>query len=301
MTKRFGIILGFAALMQIAAVNFAHAAVPSFRSLAPENISLITQHTAGDKACGPTALLYAFKLGNKGMRGAYSKLPGATDQEKLKSLVSQLSGMPSQVIYHQKRLDEKEGMSAQDLFAAANDLLPGLQRMNFDRSEKEGEIGTFLKRVHQNLLNSIANGVPVMAIVVPYMASFEAKKNRNTWSEHNGHYVVITGVPDALSDDALSFSVEYLDPDTGKVGRANLYEEVTRSFWARREKLNGIGEWIHPEVRNGQREVASPYLGFMAPGLNLTPPQAKDSQRVVVTLVGAVGDFSSNRSTLSQN
>ena len=303
MTRRFGFILGFAALVQIAAVNSAQAAVPSFRSLVPENISLVTQRSAGEKTCGPTALLYAFKLGNKAMRGAYEKLPGATDQDKLKALVSLVSKKPSRVIYHRKRLDEKDGMSAQDLFATANDLLPGLQLENFDRADKEEEIGAFVKRVHQSLLNSIANGVPVMAIVVPYMGTFEEKKNINTWSEHNGHYLVITGVPETLANGALDFSLEYLDPETGKIDRASLYEEVKRSFWARREKPNGVGEWIHPEVRNGQRIVESPYLGFMAPSLNLTPPQAKDSQRVVITLVGAVGNFSTNRGTLatSQN
>jgi hypothetical protein len=280
---------GFTLALTSLAFLFPLYARPSFRSLFSETTPLITQHSGGARACGPTALLYALKYGNSSLRSVYENLEGKDDTEKLKKLVAAFANEPSSVPYHKKRLETDSGMAVQDLFASAKEIFPDFQWENFDRRENERDAGKLATRIHESLLHSIKSGIPVVAILVPYLGKYSAEKKLNEWREHNGHYVVITGISE--KPEMGAFELEYLDPDIGKLRRMSLNEETKQGFWARRESKEGVGEWIHPEVQVENRFLASPYLNVLAPGLNLAPPEAKDKQRVVVTLVGAVGKF----------
>lgn len=292
-------ILMFAILSaQLVGLRPVHANVPSFQTLLETSESLIPQSAIGPNACGPTALLYAFKLGRKDMREAYDKLGGSGDSEKLRSIVQTYGARESQTKYHRVRLEAKNGMAPLDLFATASDMLstaatkaaPLLQQ-TMARKESEAASGSFLARIHESLKRSIANKVPVVSIIVPYIGTYKPEKNMNLWSEHTGHYVVITGVPERLHPGALGFTFEYLDPATGRASQAMIFEEVERTYWARDEKGSGSSDWIYPEVTHNNKRVSSPFLVVTAPGLNLVPKGIKDSQRLVLAFTMAIGDF----------
>ncbi|MEQ1875176.1 MAG: hypothetical protein ABL958_00930, partial [Bdellovibrionia bacterium] len=178
----------------------------------------------------------------------------------------------------------------------ANDLLPAgtrkLQERNFSRLESETKPGEFLNRVHRELRASLKAGVPVTAIAVPYSAARDEKTGKRVWSEHVGHYVVLTRVSD-ISTERLGFEIVYLDPMNGSAHNAFFFEETANSFWAR-EEFTGGSKWIHPKVEGVQGTVSSPYLAVAAPDLNLRPRGLEESQRFVVTLVRAIGDFAQN-------
>jgi hypothetical protein len=253
---------------------------------------LITQKRVGKSACGPTALFYALKFGNAEMRQVYSKLQGTTDEEKLRSLMEVHSSKPSKTRFRPTRYDPSDGTSPLDLLATANDLVKGaLQSKILHRLPDESEQGGFLKRVHASLRNSLINRVPIVAIVVPYVGKYLDATDVNEWSESNGHYVVITEVPDQIDESQLGFLFKYLDPETGKSNQAYIFEETMREFWGRRDKSDGSAEWIAPEVIVGGKEVASPYLNLTAPALKLNPKNAKHAQRVVLTLATVIGNF----------
>jgi hypothetical protein len=302
MIIRNGLAMLIALSAQLLAGRESHASLPPFHSLLSENLPMISQYVVGENACGPTALLYAFKLGRKDMRDIYDKLIGSTDAEKLRSLIQSHGNKPSQTKYHRTRLEAKSGMAPMDMAATAIDLLSSLETKPSDfnllsqsmvRRDSESAAGKFIARVHGYLKRSITNKVPVVSIVVPYMGTYKPEKNVNVWSEHTGHYVVITGVPETLAEGSLSFNVEYLDPATGRSNQALLFEEVERTFWAREEKGAGGSDWVYPEVTFNNRKVSSPFLVMAAPGLNVIPNAIKDAQRLVLAFTTAIGDFGS--------
>jgi hypothetical protein len=297
MIKQLLVLLMFIVSIHSARANAVLGTGYGFHSLFDEKSQLVTQSAGGPRACGPTALLYAFKFGNPVMKAAYAQFPGSTDSDKLKNIVKIFGKRPSKTTYHSVRLDPNNGMAPLDVHATVNDMLsardgqPILQSQTLARETLESKPGAFLKRVHASLRTSILNKVPVVSIIVPYAGKFDGEKNTNVWSEHNGHYVVVTGVPDSLPEESLGFSFQYLDPETGRMDQAFLYEEVERTFLARKETGNGANQWIDNKVNFKNREVSSPYLTLTAPGLNLVPGKVRDAQRLVLTLATVIGKF----------
>src|SRR5258708_1309889 len=150
--------------LTLVSINRAHAEISS--------ANLVTQSVVGARACGPTALFYAFKLGNDEMRSSYKKLIGNSDEEKLTNLTEIFGKKPSLVGFHHLRLDENDGMAPRDLFETARDLFSlgnaqaeaAFSMQNLARHESESRPGIFTNRVYSILNNSLSKKVPLVAI-----------------------------------------------------------------------------------------------------------------------------------------
>ena len=106
-----------------------------------------------------------------------------------------------------------------------------------------------------------------MALVQFRYVSFEDETSYFSF----GHYVVITSVQDELENGDLGFMVKYLDPETGTVFSAYIYEDINDPFNANLWDLtyspyNATWSAGKLGVYNYDNQfVSSPYLRFVAP------------------------------------
>lgn len=160
-------------------------------------------------ACGPAAVLTAFRFGNEGWQKAAEALGGETDRQRLRKIILEIGMRPSKSLGGRPRWS-KSGVNVADLCDMANEMSAGryLPRLDYEiliLNPKETQ-QVLLKRVHGRLEKSLDKGVPPIVSIRRFV------KKKGQWEVIEGHFVTVISVPRKLEKGATSFPVVYLDP-----------------------------------------------------------------------------------------
>lgn len=197
------------------------SAAPPIREAPNPAAAVANQLVVAGNACGPTALLNAFRFGNKDWQRASGALAGDNDKQRIYTIIRQYGLRPSKHMNGRVRWSKK-GVNIADLTDIANEMTTG-QALPLVRQEilflKPGETqGKMLKRVHYQLNTSLAKGLPPVLSLRRYAKS---KKN-GQWTVLDAHFVTLTAIPSKLGKQDRSFTVTYLDPWGGKTCRGSI-------------------------------------------------------------------------------
>lgn len=183
---------------------------------APESAATpANQLVVSGNACGPTALLNAFRFGSKDWQRAAEGVSGKNDRERILRIIREIGMRPSKHLPGRARWS-RSGVSVADLKDMANEMtmgkyLPLLSEEVF--FPKTGETPEkLLRRIHARLSTSLAKGLPPVLSIRRY--SLRGKPSQ--WTLIEAHFVTITSIPKRLDRGARSFDVSYLDPWGGR-------------------------------------------------------------------------------------
>ena len=169
-------------------------------------------------ACGPAALLNAFRFGNDHWQRGCSALDGRSDREQILQIIRGPGARPSAHTPGRLRWSRR-GVNLADLRDIANELtrgqyLPPLNEEVFFLMPRETPMA-MLRRVHQRLETSLARGLPPVLSLRRY--ALRAQPGRAAqWTVIDAHFVTLTAIPRRLDKHAGTFTVRYLDPWGGK-------------------------------------------------------------------------------------
>jgi len=170
-------------------------------------------------ACGPAALLNAFRCGNESWQRPLARLQGTTDRERILSIIRQYGGRPSKSLKNHQRWSRR-GINLNDLTDIANEMTTGLYLPRLGSqvffSEKNQAPGKLLQKVHQQLGKSLSRGFP------PILSVRRFAFRKGEWVVIEAHFITLTALPEKLDQNATGFSFEYLDPWGGKRCRGDL-------------------------------------------------------------------------------
>lgn len=196
------------------------AAAPPREESKPAAV-VANQLVVAGNACGPAALLNAFRFGNDSWQRASDALAGETDKEKIYTIIRRYGMRPSKHINGRARWSKK-GVSIADLTDIANEMTTG-QALPMVQQEilflKPGESQEkLLIRVHSQLNTSLSKGLPPVLSLRRY-----AKRGKTgQWTVTDAHFVTLISMPRKLGKKDRSFAVTYLDPWGGKICQGSI-------------------------------------------------------------------------------
>lgn len=170
-------------------------------------------------ACGPTALLNAFRFGSPEWRRASDSIAGDTDKQRISTVIRGPGMRPSSSIKGKPRCSQ-QGVNLVDLCDIGNELARGQslppirQEVLFATAGESQE--KLLARVHMRFETSLAKGLPPIVSLRRYVHRAQKGKPPE-WIVLDAHFVTITSVPRTLTANARSFPVTYADPWGGKI------------------------------------------------------------------------------------
>ena len=178
----------------------------------------VNQLAISGNACGPAALLTAFRFGDPRWQLA-ARLPGESDREQLSYLIRRHALVKSARIPDRVRWNRARGVNVADLTDIANDmaapaLLPRIST-NLLFLEPREDAATLLRRAHARIVNSLRKGLPPVASLRRYTRR-PGPDGHSQWLTLEGHFIVITGISSQLPPAARSFTIDYIDPWGGQ-------------------------------------------------------------------------------------
>jgi hypothetical protein len=194
-------------------------AEPSLREAPNRAATPANQLLVSGNACGPAALLNAFRFGNEDWQRASYALSGATDKQQIYTIIREYGMRPSKSITGRPRWSRK-GVNLADLCDIGNEikqphLLPTLGQEVLFRTARESQ-EKLLLRAQRRLEASLARGFPPVISLRRY--AFRRREGKAPeWTVIDAHFVTITAVPRKLVAGVRSFSVRYIDPWGGKL------------------------------------------------------------------------------------
>ena len=192
---------------------WAVAAASPVREAANSSATPANQLLVSGNACGPTALLNAFRLGNPDWQRVSNAIAGENDKQRIYSIIREYGMRPSATMKERPRWSKK-GVNLADLCDIANEMTRGLflplvsQEVLF-RAPRETQ-QALLKRVLARLNTSLEKGLPPVISLRRYV------KRGNAWIALDAHFVTLTKLPRTLEKGAASFAISYIDPWGGK-------------------------------------------------------------------------------------
>lgn len=173
----------------------------------------VNQLVVSGNACGPAALLTAFRFGGGSWQDVYDAVGGNTEREKIRTVIRDIGMRPSAHIPGRARWSRR-GVNVADLQDMANEMTaalyqPYLGQEVFFRREGESQ-AALLRRVHRGFERSLAKGFPPVLSVRRYAGSGAR------WRPVDAHFVTVIAVPRALPRGTTSFPVTYIDPWGGR-------------------------------------------------------------------------------------
>ncbi len=204
----------------LALTPMVRAAPPSREAPNPSAVAANQLLVAGN-ACGPAALLNAFRFGNTNWQRASDALAGETDKQRISTIIRQFGMRPSNHLKGRVRWSKK-GVNIADLTDIASEMTTGQflpiisQEILFLTPGETQE--KLLKRVHYRLNTSLAKGLPPVLSLRRY-----AKRDKTgQWTVLDAHFVTLTAIPRKLGNADRSFPVTYLDPWGGKTCQGSI-------------------------------------------------------------------------------
>ena len=194
-------------------------ATPPLREAPNLTATPANQLVVAGNACGPTALLNAFRFGNSDWQRASNAIAGATDKERISGLIREIGMRPSNHIKGRPRWSRK-GVNIADLCDMANEttrnqMLPPIsQEVLFIKPGESQE--KLLLRVHQRLDVSLTKGLP------PVLSLRRYTLRESQWIIVDAHFVTLVSMPRKLEKGVRSFPVTYIDPWGGKISTGSI-------------------------------------------------------------------------------
>ena len=214
------------------------------------------QLTVAGNACGPTALLNAFRFGNPAWQRASNAIAGDTDKQRITGIIRERGLRPSSHLVGHPRWSRK-GVNLADLCDIANEMtrghfLPSVSQEVLFRKPGETQ-EKLLKRVHHLLDTSIAKGLPPVISLRRY-----AKRGQNgkppEWTVLDAHFVTLTTLTHKLENGARSFPISYIDPWGGKICQGTI-SVPERPILADSAAASSCLEAVFPQALVGKKSV----------------------------------------------
>ena len=175
----------------------------------------VNQLLVAGNACGPAALLNAFRSGSSDWQRASRAVAGTTDKERLLAIIRGSGMRPSRNLPGHPRWSRR-GVGVADLADMANELtagqyLPPVSSEVFFLNPRESP-EQLLRRVHQRLDTSLAKGLPPVLSLRRYALRTQPGGQAAQWVVIDAHFVTLTALPRALDRNSRAMAVSYLDP-----------------------------------------------------------------------------------------
>ncbi len=174
----------------------------------------VDQLVVSGNACGPAALLNAFRFGNGNWQGVETAVTGETDKAKITMIIRQRGLRPSNHLKGKPRWG-RHGVNVADLCDIANEMTAGRylprvsQEVFFLNGTETPE--QLLRRVHSRMESSLKKGLPPVVSIRRYVHRGQ-NGNPPAWMTLDGHFVTIVSLPRKLPRGGTSFPVTYIDP-----------------------------------------------------------------------------------------
>ena len=180
------------------------------------NISAVpaNQLVVAGNACGPAALLNAFRCGSPDWQRASKALAGTDDKESILKIIREIGMRPSKHVPGHPRWSRR-GVSVADLLDMANEMsagqfLPQLSAEVFFLGPRETP-EKLLRRVYQRFDTALTKGFPPVVSLRRY-ALRRQPGMAPQWVVIDAHFVTLTAIAHKLDKTARAFSVSYIDP-----------------------------------------------------------------------------------------
>lgn len=220
-------------MLRLLVVSFFLFTVSSTMGV-PETVATpANQLVVAGNACGPTALLNAFRFGNKDWQRSSASIAGDTDKQRIYTIIREFGMRPSNVIKGHPRWSRK-GVNLTDLCDIANEMSAGKflptisQEVLFLNAGENQE--KLLLRVRRRFETSLAKGLPPVISLRRYTKRNPEGKAPE-WVVLDAHFVTLTALPGKLEKNSRSFPVSYIDPWGGKFcqGRISIPDQAILS------------------------------------------------------------------------
>lgn len=195
------------------------SAAPDLREAPTPSAAPANQLVVSGNACGPAALLNAFRFGNSDWQRASDAIHGKTDRERILTIIREIGMRPSKHVPGRPRWS-RSGISLADLRDMAAEMTTGKFLPHISEEVfflKPGESPhKLLRRVHQRLEHSLAKGLPPILSIRRH-ALRQSGQGSPQWVIIDAHFVTLSSIPRKLDKHAASFPVSYIDPWGGRI------------------------------------------------------------------------------------
>jgi hypothetical protein len=170
-------------------------------------------------ACGPAALLNAFRFGAPHWQRVSDAVAGDDDRSRILTIIREIGMRPSKHLPGRARWS-RLGVGLSDLRDMGNEMtighsLPQLAEEVFFLKPRETP-EKLLRRVHKRLDTSLAKGFPPVLSLRRHALRKQPGKPAQ-WVVIDAHFVTLTAIPRRLEKHPRSFAVRYIDPWGGRV------------------------------------------------------------------------------------
>ncbi len=199
-------------------------AAPPLREAPNPGAVPANQLLVSGNACGPAALLNAFRFGNENWQRASNAISGKNDRERIFTIIREIGMRPSKQMPGRPRWSRR-GVGLSDLRDMANEMtanlyLPQLNEEVFFSDGRESP-EKLLRRVHGRLETSLAKGFPPVLSLRRHVLRPQPG-SAPQWLVIDAHFVTLTAIPRKLGKNARGFSVSYIDPWGGKLAEGRI-------------------------------------------------------------------------------
>jgi hypothetical protein len=196
-------------------------------TLEAPNISAVpaNQLVVAGNACGPAALLNAFRFGNRDWQRAANALGGSSDRARILEIIREIGMRPSKHVPGHPRWSRR-GVGVADLRDMANEMTLG-QYLPFVSDEAFFLVARespeqLLRRVYQRLNTSLVKGLPPVLSLRRFALRRQPGKAAPQWVVVDAHFVTLTVLPRKLDRGTRAIAVSYLDPWGGRRCQGNI-------------------------------------------------------------------------------
>ena len=204
-------------LSALACSGLLHADLP-MREAPTLDAQPANQLLVSGNACGPAALLNAFRFGAPHWQRAATGIAGDNDRERILTIIREIGMRPSKHLPGRPRWSRR-GIGVSDLRDIAADMthghfLPYISEEIFILKPRETP-EKLLRRVHHRLESSLARGLPPV-ISLRRLTLRTQDAGTSQWAVIDAHFVTLTALPRRLGKADRSFPVRYIDPWGGR-------------------------------------------------------------------------------------
>ncbi|MCU0752911.1 MAG: hypothetical protein MUC40_07815 [Akkermansiaceae bacterium] len=193
-------------------------AAPPLREAPNPTAAPANQLLVAGNACGPAALLNAFRFGAPHWQRVSSAVTGDNDRERILTIIREIGMRPSKHLPDRARWS-RQGVGLSDLRDMGNEMilgqaLPQLAEEVFFLKPRETP-EKLLRRVHKCFDTSLAKGFPPVISLRRHALRKQPGKPAQ-WVVIDAHFVTLTALPHRLEKHPRSFPVRYIDPWGGR-------------------------------------------------------------------------------------
>jgi hypothetical protein len=205
-------------------ITLLAGASPALREAPNPTATPANQLAVSGNACGPAALLNAFRFGNSHWQRASNAVQGSTERERMLGIIRTAGMRPSKHLPGRPRWSRR-GVGVADLRDMANEMTAGLylpqlaEEVFFLQPRETPE--QLLRHCHRRLESSLAKGLPPILSIRRH-ALRNQPSGSSEWVIIDAHFVTLTSLPRKLEKSATSFPVTYIDPWGGKPSQGTI-------------------------------------------------------------------------------